>query len=299
MGTSDLIHRYFNDYLQQEGIRTGDIDSSTAIFETLGDLGFTGSIDDRASAYAASISVPYTGLMNLISSHFLVAPSALIDFSVDAGTVHLGHAPLNFTTADDVNLSKVALYRAPTGVTLNKSTHFVRRIAATPDTTSDYVDGDDTPVNLLSNGTFASDTIWSKGAGYTISGGAAHKAAGTASNLTQLGLTLASGVVYRGAMTLSAMSASTFAMLLGTTPAAVIAATSTNGLKLGSAASPAANDRVQINATSTTVGSIDDVFLFAQTATCAPQGDWDYYAIPENIIGVEGAQATKLDIIIV
>lgn len=47
---------------------------------------------------------------------------------------------------------------------------------------------------LITNGTFASDTGWTKGAGWTISGGVATKAAGSASDLTNTGLSLAVGV---------------------------------------------------------------------------------------------------------
>ena len=46
---------------------------------------------------------------------------------------------------------------------------------------------------LITNGTFASDTGWTKGTGWTIGSGVATKAAGTASNLTNTGLSLAVG----------------------------------------------------------------------------------------------------------
>jgi len=34
--------------------------------------------------------------------------------------------------------------------------------------------------------------------------------------------------------------------------------------------------------------SIDDAVIFAETGTCAPQGVWNYYAIPESAALVEG-----------
>lgn len=46
---------------------------------------------------------------------------------------------------------------------------------------------------LITNGAFASDTGWTKGTGWTIGSGVATKAAGTASNLTNTGLSLAVG----------------------------------------------------------------------------------------------------------
>lgn len=46
---------------------------------------------------------------------------------------------------------------------------------------------------LITNGAFSSDTGWTKGTGWTIGSGVATKAAGTASNLTNTGLSLAVG----------------------------------------------------------------------------------------------------------
>lgn len=44
----DFIYRYFNDYLRGRGVRTSDIDINTAIYEALGEAGFTGHITERA-----------------------------------------------------------------------------------------------------------------------------------------------------------------------------------------------------------------------------------------------------------
>lgn len=41
------------------------------------------------------------------------------------------------------------------------------------------------PVNLIINGTFDTDTVWTKGAGWTIAGGVGAKASGTLSSLSQ------------------------------------------------------------------------------------------------------------------
>ncbi len=49
--------------------------------------------------------------------------------------------------------------------------------------------------DIVSNGEFDTDTVWSKGTGWTISGGVATKTAGTASDLTQ-SLTLTAGTTY-------------------------------------------------------------------------------------------------------
>ena len=56
--------------------------------------------------------------------------------------------------------------------------------------------------SLFTNGTFASDTGWTKEVGWTISGGAAHKNGGDASTLYQ-SAALVAGATYRFTYTIS------------------------------------------------------------------------------------------------
>lgn len=227
-------------------------------------------------------------------------PQSLTTFAVTGGSMHLGHAPLSFTTKDDANLVNIAVYRAPKGVALNRASHFAKRLfGVSRNTTFANVDGDNTRTNLLLTPDFATDTNWTKGTGYTISSGKAHAAAGSVSNLTQF-IALSVATVYRNAFTLSSVTGGTVAGLFfaGTTTT-LVAATGTNGLKLGSGTAQTGNDRFVFNKDAAFAADIDDVYLFAQTATCAPQGDWDYYAIPENISGGEGPISGPLNIIIV
>lgn len=230
----------------------------------------------------------------------LVAPLALTDFAVTGGSMHLGHAPLSFTTKNDAHLVNIAIYRAPKGVTLNKATHYAYPLYGVPkNATFADIDGDNTRTNLLLTPDFASDTNWTKGAGYTISGGKAHAAAGTASNLSQA-YAFVAGTTYRNAFTLSAVTGGTVSgRFFGGTTATPIAPTGTNGLKLGSAVAISGNVTYALNKDASFAGDIDDEYLIAHTADCAPQGDWDYYAIPENGSGVEGPQSGPLNIIIV
>lgn len=67
---------------------------------------------------------------------------------------------------------------------------------------------------LIVNGTFASDTDWTKGTGWTIGSGVASHTAGSAANVSQAVLT--SGLFYQAIYTLSAMTAVGFAALFGT-----------------------------------------------------------------------------------
>lgn len=232
-----------------------------------------------------------------------IAPVALTSFAITgAVTLALGHAPLSFTTVNDSNLVWIALYRAPTGVALNKTTHFVTRIPALRGSTFAYVDGDNTVASIAPNGDFATDPGgWTKGTGATISGGKLNKTPGTASNsyVTVTGGAMTADV-YRYGLMVSARTAGSFTPFTHS-PTFTLAPTtySSNGQKIGVVTPPAGNTLVGFNMGSTYDGSIDDFYFYKQTVNCAPQGDWDYYAIPENSSLVEGPQSGPLNIIIV
>ena len=68
--------------------------------------------------------------------------------------------------------------------------------------------------DLVSNGTFASDTAWSKGANWTIGSGVATKTGGAANNLTQT-ITSTAGLWYRITMDVT-RTAGTLTVSLGT-----------------------------------------------------------------------------------
>jgi hypothetical protein len=96
--------------------------------------------------------------------------------------------------------------------------------------------------DLVSNGTFATDTVWSKGANWTIGGGVATKTGGAANNLTQT-ISSTAGLWYRitidvtrtaGTLTVSlGTSGTTYAMSLnGSYTFFILAGTSTQTLTL-------------------------------------------------------------------
>ena len=68
--------------------------------------------------------------------------------------------------------------------------------------------------DLVSNGTFASDTVWTKGANWTIGSGVATKTGGAANNLTQT-ITSTAGLWYRITMDVT-RTAGTLTVSLGT-----------------------------------------------------------------------------------
>ena len=74
----------------------------------------------------------------------------------------------------------------------------------------------------VENGTFATDTIWAKGTGWTIGSGVATKAAGVASNLSQAATDLRPGYVYELRFLLARTAGSvTFKVNAGGTPTLV------------------------------------------------------------------------------
>ncbi|MDX0275758.1 hypothetical protein GOC21_17710 [Sinorhizobium meliloti] len=227
-----------------------------------------------------------------------VAPVALSSFALSGGSPQLGRATLSFATANDTHLRRIALYRVPSGVPLDKNVHTKIEIGAAPGTSFSYVDGDATRTNLYSNPGFDTDTVWTKGAGWTIASGKATHAAGSANSLLQT-VALTAGQVYRYSVTVLDWTAgSVFTRFNGGTVVNGPALTA-NGTYRGTMTAVAGNNAAGFNESSTFAGSVDDAVLFQQTAACAPQGVWDYYAVPLNGSGIEGSQSGPVTVTII
>ena len=111
---------------------------------------------------------------------------------------------------------------------------------------------------LISNGNFASDTVWSKGTGWTIAAGVATKAPGAASQLTQNILT--TGLWYRADWEITAYTAGTFAPMFGAIGAAKAAIGTYSDTGRATAAQAGAR---AVNTTSD--GSVDNISYKALT----------------------------------
>ncbi len=228
-----------------------------------------------------------------------VAPLALSSFALSGASLQLGRASFSFATANDTRPKSIALYRVPTGVALNKSRHTKITIGAAPGTSFSYVDGDATRVNLASNPGFDTDTVWTKGPNWTISGGKGNKAISAASSyLTQV-FSLTVGKTYRSAFTVSARTAGNFATALITGSNVIGSPQTANGTHLFSLVAVTGNNGAGVRASNDAVGSVDDFYFFEETTACAPQGVWDYYAIPLNGSGIEGPQSGPVTITLV
>ena len=219
-----------------------------------------------------------------------VAPLALTSFTQTAAAPHLGNAVFSLTTQNDAHLKTVKLYRKASGVPLNVAVDTpitTLTVASSISATYGYTDGDTTRTNLITNGDFASDTVWSKGTGWTISGGKANKAAGTQSGLSQA-FSFVAGTVYRLSSTVSGYTAGTGRLRFTGTTTVNGVGRAANGTYLEKMTAAAGNNTFLLLGDATFAGSYDDIVMFPETVSCAPQGDWDYYAVPFNASGVAG-----------
>lgn len=236
----------------------------------------------------------------LVAAADTVPPQALSSFTVTGGALHLGHAPLAFVTVSDTHLNRIAIYRAPKGVTLNKTTHFAFRIGAAPASSFGFVDGDSTPTNLFTTPDFSATGAWTLGTGWAIGAGVASKT-GSAQGAIVQSFTVAIGSVYRFAADVTIASGHIVARMGGGGGQDGLAPRTTTGKLLDKITGASGNTTIgfRADATGAPGATIDNAVYYIETAACAPQGDWDYYAIPENISGVEGPQSGPLNIIIV
>lgn len=228
-----------------------------------------------------------------------VEPVALTGFSVTGGSKHLGHAPFTISTDEDDHLSRIAIYRVPAGGVLDKNTHLVTRLyGVQAASTFGYVNGDNTVTNALPNGEFDSGAGVTLGTGWTVGSGALNGAAGSISLAYQAVPTISAGSVVRLGFDVSAYSAGSVNTRInpGVSDGASRAAVGTY-LERRTVATD--RDQFAFRKDAAFAGSVDNAALFVETPGCAPQGDWDYYAIPENGSGIPGPTSGPVNVIVV
>lgn len=227
---------------------------------------------------------------NVLAVSHPTPPSALSNFLLTS-TANLGRAHFEIRTGNDRSVRWVNLYRVAAGAPFNPDTATpvnAAPIYVGPSSTYAYIDGDATRTNLISNGDFASDTVWTKGSGWTIAGGVASKAAGVISSISQA-MAVALGQKARISFTVSGYSAGTVRSRIAAGASQNDGADrSANGTYRETLTATAARDTFALRADAAFVGSIDNVVAFIETSTCAPQGVWDYYAVPFNASGIDG-----------
>ncbi|TXH82815.1 MAG: phage tail protein [Rhizobium sp.] len=245
----------------------------------------------RAAALnAAGNAGDFTIVVNVtIGSQDAIVPQALDSSMVSVGAL-LGGATVMFSTGVDAATTQVQIYRS-TSSTINRGTDAVGApIAVTPSRSFSVPVGDTTRSNLASNGGFDSDTSWTKGTGWTIASGVASHATGTAASLSQARATTVN-TYYRLAFTLAAVTAGSLTpQLTGGTSQSGTARTA-NGNFSDRIKAVSGNNTLGFAASSTFVGSIDNVVLFEETATCLAAGVHYFWLEPQNSDGVAGPLA--------
>lgn len=124
-------------------------------------------------------------------------------------------------------------------------------------TTLEQLDDANLGAELVSNGDFATDTIWTKGTGWTIGSGTATHGTGTASDLSQA-VSITQDVYYRLEFDVSGRTAGSVTPKVGNTSGTAISADTTDekeSIRAG------AGTDVTFSATSDFDGSIDNVSL--------------------------------------
>jgi len=221
-------------------------------------------------------------------------PIALTSFSLVGSAPHLGNAQFSIVTANDSNLRTVKIYRKATGVALNVGvdTPISPPLALAPLSTYGYVDGDATRTDLIVNGDMASGTGWTLGTNITISGGTANKAAGASiQDLSRLISNVTTGKTVRGKFNITSWTSGNVRARLRNNGAGTSQdATDKNtvGEHLFSLVTTTDRDRAGVRFDTASVGSIDNYIAYEASASCAPQGTWDWYAVPFNGSNVAG-----------
>lgn len=254
----------------------------------------------RLRAWAGGSYSEWTSYVTRTAVADATAPMALVSFTQTAPSPHLGYAAFSFTTDNDPRIRSVDLYRVAAGSSFNPASQspIYSQIAAA---SSSYArgDGDTSRVNLFSNPGFDTDTVWTKGAGWTIAAGLATKTAGSSTNLSQA-VTLSVSTVYRVGATVSGYSAGQArARLLGGTIVQSADAWASNGTKTTKVTAVSGNSQAGFVGDASFAGSLDNAIIFAETGDCAPQGTWDYYAVPRNGSGVTGPISGPITVTIV
>lgn len=257
--------------------------------------GRTGALDDGEEYEAQVRHVTMTGRVgDWTASETLTPisnptpPVALVAATAVGG---MGNAVLTVTAAADPNLAKLNIYRVAAGGTLDKNTDPLVTTSALPGLTFTAHIGDMTTVNMLENPGFDSDTLWTKGANWTIGSGVASKSGGGGNSLSQTD-TYAAGSVYRYRIEIPTLSGGSLTPRLtgGTTVTGT--AYTTTGTKYGSlTGAVGGNTAWGIIGATAAVGTVDNVVSFLETGSSIAQALYDLHVFAVNASGLESSTA--------
>lgn len=228
------------------------------------------------------------------------APIALLSFTSDAAP-RLGRTVLSFVTGNDAHLSSVKIFRVAHGGSFDPATApLVAQLSVGPNGTYSYTDGDATRVNSFLNPGFDTDTSWTKSGTWTISGGTANTTGGSALLYQQP--TVTNSQTYRYGYSVTAVTTPSTGVqpfIAGGTPVYGTARTAVGTYREKIVNNASGNFALGFVANGSFTGSIDNAYVFQETVTCAPQGDWDYYISTFNGSDVIGPSSGPLNVQII
>lgn len=213
------------------------------------------------------------------------APADLDDGMVSIAAL-LGGAVVMFSTTDDINTVAVRIYRS-TSSTLDRDHDLAAIVETTPSQSYSQPIGDSTRESIITGGSFTSGDAWTHGWDWDVVGGVATHTPGDAGEILQA-LSLTAGKAYRVQFTISGRTAGTVcpALVGGASVSGI--ARSANGQFSDRLVAVAGNAAFAMAADEDFDGSIDDVVVFAETATCLAIGTHYFWLEPLNSDGLAG-----------
>lgn len=251
-------------------------------------------IELRARSIATDTTVgPWTAALSVTIGANDPVPAALPAGPISV-TGSLGHTDIAFDTSADAATAKVQIYRAPTGVALNRAAHALGAPIATAASNSyAHIDGDGSRTNLFSDGGFDNPGAWTQGAQWTVSGSVANHVSGAADSTITQAKALTVGAYYRLSTVVSNRTGgagnSTLG-LYGGTPVlrADFSATGPFSARLQATAG---NNAAGIGASDTQTADHDYAVIFEETAGCIDADIYDYWLEPQTSAGLPGPVA--------
>ncbi|PKR90863.1 phage tail protein [Pleomorphomonas diazotrophica] len=227
-----------------------------------------------------------TVVMITVGGNDQPAPTDLDDAMISIAPL-LGGAVVMFSSTDDPNTVSVQIYRSMSS-TLDRSTDAAGApIAVVPSQSYSQPVGDGTRESIITAGSFSSGAAWTHGYDWDVVDGVATHTPGDAGEILQT-LSLTAGKAYRVQFTVSGRTAGAVvpALVGGTSVPGV--ARSTNGQFSDRLVAVAGNAAFSLAADEDFDGSIDDVVVFVETATCLEIGTHHFWLEPLNSDGLAG-----------
>ncbi|MCD1621025.1 hypothetical protein K7H20_23555, partial [Salipiger manganoxidans] len=250
----------------------------------------------KALAFDGDESLYNTTLTHVIGASAAPVPAALDPegIVVSGG---LGHATLALAVSDPATVA-VQLYRTPAGASFDPGTDALGEPRpVTPGATVTLVDGDATRASLLADGGFDEFGVWTAGSGWTVGGGQASHAPGSAGVISQE-LTLSPGSTYRVAFQIGTHVAGTLTPELAGGTLQQGAAVSGTGWHFAELTAASGNTHFRLAASEGFDGAVTAALLYIRTPACAPAGPVEYRLAPRNVDNVSGATAGPLSTLI-